>query len=136
MGEAGALWSVSTKLSSCLDHSARRREVVEVTREEVAKHLHWLMWHLDDKGYTMTACQVEDAYMRVATLKWPSALCCEYAACLLPSGRRGRVHLVFCHPYEARGLLLCVGLLHSVEDDPSPVPLQAQIAPVTVTVSS
>lgn len=81
-----------------------------MTRDELGKLLHTLMWALDDAGHRVAAWQYEDAYGMVCQGHSDENLA-KFADYVLAPGKRGRVQLVLDPPYEARAKAVLACLL-------------------------
>ncbi len=87
-----------------------------MTRNQLEKLLHTIMWSLNDAGFSMTAGAYQDAYCRASDPNWTDAMLAEYAGYVLPPGKRGKVHLVLLPPYEARAIAVLKTLLTRFPD--------------------
>lgn len=81
-----------------------------MTRNELEKLLHTLMWALDDAGHRAVAWKYEDAYHRILHGDSDEVLQ-QFADYVLAPGKRGRVQLVLNPPYDARALAVLACLL-------------------------
>lgn len=84
-----------------------------MTRAEILIWLNRIKWLLLDMGFTAAACQYEDAELRLPGDGFGAAGCHQYAAYLLPPGRRGRARLALRAPEEARALAVLAGLVRA-----------------------
>lgn len=91
-----------------------------MTLQEALDLLHVAKWLLYDTGFAVQAQSIEDVETKLLLFQMRNEApgketLKQYAALLLPPGRRGRAKLVLRRPEEARALAMTKGILLSVE---------------------